>query len=201
MRSMKIISHDFEHGEWIPSECAYGKLLNGEFALAENRNPHLCWSNLPEGTRSLVLACIDPDVPTDRNALNAEGEIPADQPRRDFVHWLVWNIEPTMTEVQKGEASVGDAHSGMRFARPVGVEAINDYSSEAEIHRGYDGPCPPGTDARLHGYEFRVYALDVEKLDLPDTARWATVCETMASHVLGMAMIQGIYSLNPRLQP
>ena len=81
---MKLISHDFEHGQWIPPECAYGRLNNGEFALSDNLNPHLKWSNLPEGTKSLVIACIDPDVPTDREALNADGEIPEDQPRRDL---------------------------------------------------------------------------------------------------------------------
>lgn len=197
---MRIISHDFSHGEWIPSECAYGCLIEGNFALSDNLNPHLQWENLPQGTKSLVLACIDPDVPTDRQALNADGEIPAEQPRRDFVHWLVWDIAPSVTGVQKGEASEGDEKSGKRFARPIGVEAINDYSSADEIHRGYDGPCPPGFDARLHGYEFRIYALDIETLDLPDTARWSEVSVKMAPHVIGMASIQGIYSLNPRLQ-
>lgn len=197
---MKIVSQDFEHGQWIPSECAYGRLVGGQFALSENLNPHLAWSGLPEGTQSIVLACVDPDVPTDFNALNEQGEIPADQPRRDFVHWLVWDMDPSVTEIQKGEASVGDEKSGKRFAKPLGVEAINDYSSETEIHRGYDGPCPPGIDARMHGYEFRVFALDVKTLGLPDTARWTEVCERMASHVLGSAVIQGIYSLNPRMQ-
>ena len=197
---MKIVSQDFEHGQWIPSECAYGRLVDGQFALSDNLYPHLAWSGLPEGTLSIVLACIDPDVPPDLKALNEQGEIPADQPRRDFVHWLVWDMAPSVTEIQKGEACVGDEKSGKRFAKPLGVEAVYDYSSEAEIHRGYDGPCPPGFDARMHGYEFRVFALDVKTLGLSDTARWTEVCEHMASHVLGSAIIQGIYSLNPRMQ-
>ena len=181
---MKITSQDFEHGQWIPSECAYGQLVDGKFALAENLNPQLSWSGLPQGTQSIVLACIDPDVPTDRKALNEDGEIPADQPRSEFVHWLGWDMEPAVCEVKKGEASVGDEKSGKRFAKPMGIEAINDYSSETEIHRGYDGPCPPGFDARMHGYAFRVYALDVKTLDFPDTARLVEFCERMASHVL-----------------
>ena len=197
---MKLISHDFEHGQWIPPECAYGRLNNGEFALSDNLNPHLKWSNLPEGTKSLVIACIDPDVPTDREALNADGEIPEDQPRRDFVHWLIWNVSPEVNEFQKGEASVGDETTGKTFEKFVGVEALNDYTRNAEVHRGYDGPCPPGFDARLHGYEFMVYALDVDALDLPDTASWLQVRTAMAAHVLGMAVLQGIYSLNSRLQ-
>lgn len=197
---MKLISHDFEHGQWIPPECAYGRLNNGEFALSDNLNPHLKWSNLPEGTKSLVIACIDPDVPTDREALNADGEIPEDQPRRDFVHWLIWNVSPEVNEIQKGEASVGDETTGKTFEKFVGVEALNDYTRNAEVHRGYDGPCPPEFDARLHGYEFMVYALDVDALDLPDTASWLQVRTAMAAHVLGMAVLQGIFSLNPRLQ-
>lgn len=197
---MKLISHDFEHGQWIPPECAYGRLNNGEFALSDNLNPHLKWSNLPEGTKSLVIACIDPDVPTDREALNADGEIPEDQPRRDFVHWLIWNVSPEVNEIQKGEASVGDETTGKTFEKFVGVEALNDYTRNAEVHRGYDGPCPPEFDARLHGYEFMVYALDVDALDLPDTASWLQVRTAMVAHVLGMAVLQGIYSLNSRLQ-
>ena len=197
---MKLISHDFEHGQWIPPECAYGRLNNGEFALSDNLNPHLKWSNLPEGTKSLVIACIDPDVPTDREALNADGEIPEDQPRRDFVHWLIWNVSPEVNEIQKGEASVGDETTGKTFEKFVGVEALNDYTRNAEVHRGYDGPCPPEFDARLHGYEFMVYALDVDALDLPDTASWLQVRTAMAAHVLGMSVLQGIFSLNPRLQ-
>lgn len=197
---MKLISHDFEHGQWIPPECAYGRLNNGEFALSDNLNPHLKWSNLPEGTKSLVIACIDPDVPTDREALNADGEIPEDQPRRDFVHWLIWNVSPEVNEIQKGEASVGDETTGKTFEKFVGVEALNDYTRNAEVHRGYDGPCPPEFDARLHGYEFMVYALDVDALDLPDTASWLQVRTAMVAHVLGMAVLQGIYTLNSRLQ-
>ena len=46
----------------------------------------------------------------------------------------------------------------------------------------------------MHGYEFRVFALDVKTLGLPDTARWAEVRQRMAPHVLASATIQGIYS-------
>lgn len=197
---MKLISHDFEHGQWIPPECAYGRLVDGKFALSENLNPHLKWTNLPEGTRSLVLACIDPDVPTNFQERNEAGELPEDQPRRDFVHWLVWNIHPEVCELQKGQASQGDETTGKSFVPAIGVEGLNDYTRNGEVHRGYDGPCPPGFDARMHGYEFAVYALDVEKLDLPDTASWTQVRTAMAPHVLGSALLQGIYSLNVRLQ-
>lgn len=198
---MRVFSNDFEHGEWMPCELAYGRLKEGRFALSDNLNPHLRFSGVPEEAKSLVLACIDPDVPTDREALNNIGEIDADQPRRDFVHWLVWDMSPQVGEIARGEASIGDSTSGKRFAKPMGVEGLNDYTRNGEVHRGYDGPCPPGTDARLHGYEFRLFALDVESLNLPDTATWVEVSEKMAPHVLASAMIQGIYSLNPRLQP
>lgn len=198
---MRIFSNDFEHGEWMPCELAYGRLKEGRFALSDNLNPHLRFSGVPAETKSLVLTCIDPDVPTDREALNNIGEIDADQPRRDFVHWLVWDMSSQLTEIARGDASIGDSTSGKRFAKPMGVEGLNDYTRNGEVHRGYDGPCPPGTDARLHGYEFRLFALDVESLNLPDTATWVEVSKKMAPHVLASAMIQGIYSLNPRLQP
>ena len=32
--------------------------------LRTDRNPHLAWSDVPDGTRSFLLVCVDPDVPT-----------------------------------------------------------------------------------------------------------------------------------------
>ena len=64
---------------------------------------------------------------------------------------------------------------------------------------GYDGPCPPWNDALLHHYRFRVYALDVARLDVAQDFGWAELQDALRGHVLGKAEIVGTYSLNPAL--
>ena len=98
---MKIRSNTFEMGDAIPERCAYGrKGASGETVRSENLNPHLAWSDAPEGTKAFVLACLDDDVPTSRepSALDAAGEIPASQARRRFVHWVQANVPADVTD-------------------------------------------------------------------------------------------------------
>jgi Raf kinase inhibitor-like YbhB/YbcL family protein len=61
---------------------------------------------------------------------------------------------------------------------------------------GYDGPYPPAHDLRLHRYFFRVFALDVERLDLPARFDAGDVFRAMHGHVLAEAATYGTYSLN-----
>ena len=44
---MRVFSNDFEHGEWMPCELAYGRLKEGRFALSDNLNPHSIFPNRP----------------------------------------------------------------------------------------------------------------------------------------------------------
>jgi phosphatidylethanolamine-binding protein (PEBP) family uncharacterized protein len=61
---MRIESQSFEHGQRLPAEYAAGQRSADGVGFAPNRNPHLVWSDVPAGTRSFALLCIDPDVPT-----------------------------------------------------------------------------------------------------------------------------------------
>ena len=58
---MRIRSDNLEPMQPITEEFAFGKPgPNGEpMVFAPNRNPHLAWSDIPQWTRSFVLACID----------------------------------------------------------------------------------------------------------------------------------------------
>jgi hypothetical protein len=62
---------------------------------------------------------------------------------------------------------------------------------------GYDGPCPPFNDARVHGYRFAVYALDVPTLGLSGAFTGDDVRRAMAGHVLAEAKILGTYAIHP----
>ena len=64
---------------------------------------------------------------------------------------------------------------------------------------GYDGPYPPANDLRMHRYFFRLFALDLARLDVPDRFTAADVHRAMHGHVLAEAAIYGTYSLNPRV--
>ena len=62
---------------------------------------------------------------------------------------------------------------------------------------GYDGPYPPSNDLRLHRYFFRLFALDVARLAVPERFTAANVFRAMDGHVLTEAATWGTYSLNP----
>ena len=65
---------------------------------------------------------------------------------------------------------------------------------------GYDGPCPPWNDERLHRYHFRVAALDIPSLGLEGRFDIGDVRRAMEGHVLAEAEIIGTYSLNAALR-
>jgi|GEM_PF-5441185 len=100
---MELQSHTFSEGEMIPERCAYGRLGEGGKTVAsENLNPHLAWTDAPEGTKSFVVACLDDDVPTNLEERDHAGEIPAGQIRRRFVHWVQADVAPETTEFPEG---------------------------------------------------------------------------------------------------
>ena len=208
---MQLRSDSFENGARIPAEFAFGKPgAHGEpCVLSDNRNPHLAWSDAPAATRSFALACIDPDVPGKPDDVNQQGRsVPADLPRVEFVHWLMADIPADCRELRAGACSDGVTARGKQSpAGPDGArQGRNDYTGwfagDADMAGdwlGYDGPCPPWNDERMHHYRFRVFALDVAHLDLPAPFTWTDLQRAMRGHVLAEAELTGTYSLNPAL--
>src|SRR5690349_19618945 len=104
---MHLRSDNFTNGQPIPAEFAFGK-RGDPVALSDNRSPQLAWSGAPAGTRSFVLTCIDPDVPSRGDDVNQQGRsVPADLPRVEFVHWLMANIPAECGELAAGACSDG----------------------------------------------------------------------------------------------
>jgi hypothetical protein len=201
---MRIWSDSFENGKRIPAEFAMGR----PDGFAPNRNPHLAWDEVPEGTRSFALLCIDPDAPTVPETVGRDDlEIPVDQPRTEFVHWVMIDVAAEVREIVAGSCS--DAITPKGKQNPPGPagsrQGLNDYTGwfagNADMggdYFGYDGPYPPFNDLRLHRYFFRLFALDVEKLPLPQRFTAADVLRAMHQHVLAEATIHGKYALNPK---
>ncbi len=206
---MQLTSNSFQDGQRIPGEFAFAVVHPANhIALSENRNPHLAWSGFPEATKSFVITCHDPDVPSRGDDVNQEGrEVPADLPRVDFFHWILVDVAATTHEIAAGSHSQGVTPRG-KAALPVaagGRHGINDYTAwfagDEQMrgdYYGYDGPCPPWNDALVHRYIFTVYALGVPILDIVGPLDGHSVRAALAvAPVLGEARLTGLYTLNP----
>lgn len=201
---MQLKSESFRDGAAIPGEFAFAVIdAKSHTAPGKNRNPHLAWSDVPAGTKSFALICHDPDVPSRFDDANKEGrEIPASLPRRDFYHWLLWDIPAPTREIAAGSQSDGVTPHGKKGPNaPGGMRhGMNNYSGKGGNHYGYDGPCPPWNDSIIHHYHFTVYALDVERLDVKGDPTGENVKAALKVHVLAEAKVTGTYSLNPRVK-
>lgn len=209
--ALTVESESFKDGERIPQDSAFGVPDGDGKATAGggNRSPHLRWSGQPEGTRSFVVACVDPDVPGDTSDVGQEGRTVAeDLPRVDFVHWVVADIPADVTELPEGAGSDGIVAGGKPTGETTfgGVTGANDFTSLFEgdpemggTYGNYDGPFPPWNDERMHHYHFRVYALDVSSLDLSGDFTFDDVKSAMEGHVLDEGELVGTYSTNADL--
>lgn len=209
---MRLRSESFEPMGAIPAEFAFGQpgAAGEPCVFAPNRNPQLAWERVPEGTASFVLLCVDPDVPSRPDEVNQPGrEVPHDLPRVDFVHWVMLDIPAGVRCIAAGACSEGVVAHGKRDPRgPEGSrQGENDYTgwfagdaAMQGVWLGYDGPCPPWNDARVHRYFFRLFALDRVTLALPGRFTAADALRAMQGHVLEEAALYGTYTLNPRLR-
>jgi len=205
---MQLQSRDLTDGAPIDPRFAFGKIdPQSHMALSDNVSPHLAWSGAPEGTRSFAVVCMDPDVPGEADDVNQEGKtLPSDMPRVDFCHWALIGLAPERAELATGECADGVTPKGKRTPPgPDGCrQGLNDYTGfpagdpdMAGHYYGYDGPCPPWNDERLHRYVFTVYALDTDSIDLPDDFTGHDLVEAIEGHVLDQASLTGTYTLNP----
>ncbi|MBV2234299.1 MAG: YbhB/YbcL family Raf kinase inhibitor-like protein [Sterolibacterium sp.] len=152
---MKLTSTTFTHEGAIPTPYT---------CEGRDISPQLAWSDVPAGTRSLVLIVDDPDAPD-----------PA-APKMTWVHWLLYNIPPTTCELPEAIAPAN---------LPPGTgEGLNDWQ-----RTGYGGPCPP---IGVHRYFHKLYALDTVLPDLGQPTK-AALEAAMAGHVLAQAVLMGTY--------
>jgi hypothetical protein len=207
---MKLYSSSFGNGEPIPARFAAGRLdAAGGVGFSDNLSPHLAWSGLPPGTRSLVLICHDFDVPSRGDDVNQpDREVPADLPRVDFFHWVLVDIAPGQGAIAEGEHSRGFTPRGKPgpAAAHGARHGLNDYTGwfaadpeRAGQYFGYDGPFPPFNDSLVHHYVFTLYAVSVDRLPVEGAFTGAQVREALAGKVLGEATLSGTYTLNKRL--
>lgn len=156
-------SPDFKPGGRIAEAQAF----NGFGCSGGNLSPTLEWKNAPAGTKSFALLVHDPDAPT-----GGAG----------WWHWLVVNLPADTARLAAGAGKTDGS------ALPAGAQQIvTDFGAA-----GWGGPCPPVGD-KPHHYNFTLYALKVDKLDLPPGASPALVGYLVNSNSLGAAHLTGVY--------
>ncbi len=207
---MHLSSDSFHDGGFIPGEFAFAiPDPHSHIAHSANRNPHLQWSGAPRNTQSFAIICHDGDVPLNHENVGREGiELASNEPRTEFFHWLLYDIPKTVSEIPAGRHSNGViAHGKPGPGAPDGWRhGLNDYTSfkadDPDMkgdYYGYDGPCPPWNDGKVHHYVFTIYALDCAKLDILGRPTGGAVRRAIDGHILAKARMVGTYSLNPRL--
>jgi Raf kinase inhibitor-like YbhB/YbcL family protein len=140
--------------------------MNRRFTCeGDDVSPPLSWTDAPPDTRSFALLIEDPDAPD-----------PA-APKRIWVHWLVFDIPAGIERLPEDVE---------RRGLPVCVRTgLNDWRTA-----NYRGPCPP---IGRHRYFHRLYALDVERLELSDQPSKSELLDAMRTHVLATAELIGTY--------
>lgn len=146
------------------SFVADGEIPSRHTCDGEDISPHLKWSEVPDGTLSFALIVDDPDAPDPQ------------APRMTWVHWVVFNLPPTTTELAAG---VGAGRSGDDME-----QGLNDWKRV-----GYNGPCPP---IGRHRYFHKLYALDVV-LPAHENATKQWLEGAMEGHILATAELVGTY--------
>lgn len=182
-------------GQPIAEKFAYcapdgkGKTKNGG-----NINPAISWSGAPVATKSYAIIVVDPDVPASFELANKDGKtIPADFARRNFYHWVLADIPVGVTSIAEGQNSSG-VDPKPTGATAYGINGKNDYPDG-----GYNGPCPPWNDERLHHYHFTVYALDVPTLGLTGDFTGPHMEAALSGHVLAKGKVVGTYTNNKKM--
>lgn len=146
MGELKISSPVFENNGNIPVKYTCDGM---------DVSPPLLIENIPTDSKSLALIVDDPDAPMGT-----------------WVHWVLWNINPTTGEIKENTVPEG------------AKQGINDFR-----RHDYGGPCPP---SGTHRYFFKLYALD-SLLELGPNSKKADLEKAMKGHIITQTQIVGLY--------
>jgi Raf kinase inhibitor-like YbhB/YbcL family protein len=145
--TLTVTSSAFRNGQAIPLKYSdYG----------EKVSPALRWEGAPASAKSFVVLAEDPDAQTPK----------------PFVHWSLYNLPATVTQIDEGIP-------GMPRLPELGG-AYQGRSSRGNT--GYMGPRPPKGDPPHH-YHFQVFALDTTLTLDPNVSR-EQLLTAMTGHVV-----------------
>jgi Raf kinase inhibitor-like YbhB/YbcL family protein len=140
------------------------QVYSGFGCSGDNLSPALTWTGTPAGARSFALTVYDPDAPTGHG----------------WWHWIVFDLPAGTSSLARGIGKTAALPAAARQAR-------NDFGTA-----DFGGACPPPGDAP-HRYVFTLYALKVDKLDVPQDASAARVNSAINANQIGQASITARY--------
>ena len=163
-------SKTFADGHIMPKKVANSQAImsTNPNCVCDNVSPELHWSNVPEGTKSLVLLMSDP-----------EGRAPS-----GVSHWVAYGISPTLTGFAEGATSTdSDQYVGGKSLMGVGH---------------YSGPCtPPNQTAHHYTFVLIATDFDAKELP-PGLTRDEVIAKfgPPPAHVKGVTGLVGLF-VNP----
>jgi Raf kinase inhibitor-like YbhB/YbcL family protein len=143
---MQLKSSQFSNQQMMPINYS---------CKGNNISPPLQIIDVPGDALSLALILHDPD-----------------SPNGNFVHWLMWNIPPNVTEIKENSVPTN------------AVQGVNDFGNSS-----YGGACPhTGT----HRYIFSLYALDFTPNWLQNTSK-EEILSKIQGHTLAQTTLTGLF--------
>lgn len=125
------------------------------------------------GNVSPQLSWINPPVNTKSFAIVCHDP---DAPRPNgWYHWIVVNIPQ----------DVGEIKQGGQIAKSL--ETVTDFGTQ-----GFGGACPP-VGHGIHHYNFTIYALDTDKLDISKDTKPHEAQAKILRHSIAKSTITGLY--------
>ncbi|OFZ23217.1 MAG: hypothetical protein A2X94_02905 [Bdellovibrionales bacterium GWB1_55_8] len=143
----------------IPTLASHSEIPEQYTGIGSNISPPLRWGPPPAGTEELALICEDLDSP---------GDTP-------FVHWLVYRIPATVTELPE------DVSKADQIKEMPGVP-LQGVNSQGGL--GYTGPNPPLADDSWHHYRFRLFALEAPLRNLRPGMTREELWDQIKNHLL-----------------
>ena len=160
--SFSLTSSDVDEGKKLAMPQVSGIFGAG----GEDRSPELRWSGFPDGTKSFVVTCFDPDAPTGSG----------------FWHWVMYDIPASTTVLPAGAG----AQDGSKL--PEGAKQLKN---DAGL-RGYLGSAPPEGHGP-HRYVFSVHALSVASLPIDENSTPAVCGFNMFGNTLARSSLVPFY--------
>lgn len=140
------------------------QVLNKFGCNGKNISPKIIWKNAPVNTKSFAITMYTKDVNSGSG----------------WWHWIVYNIPNTINVIQS------NASQNKSLLPKGAIQGINDYGE-----KNYGGVCVPNNNK--YNYIITIYALDVDKINLPKNSTPAMVALNLNNHKIATTQIKSFY--------